>query len=415
MAEMVVVLSELLVVLAISIAVRLFAERVEISYTVGLVLVGFVVALLGIQLDIPLSPDLIMIVFLPTILFHGATEIEAGHFWDNLPFVLAMTALGLPIAILGLGWAGSHLLGFPLLVSFLFATIVYPVDPVSVIRLFRDVQAPGRLAAIVESESHLGDGITIVVYSTIVALLAGTDRAAYALRTLSMASDTVTLVWNIAVVSIGGLVVGLVSGTVVYVILRLGEERMVDLLLTIFLPYGSFLLADQLLHVSGVLATVAAGLVIGSYGKRDAIHADNVEYLENMWDAAAFLISTYLFLLIGMQVSVELLVTHLDRIILTVVLVLITRAAVVYSLMEILNRSTSVHIPRHYQHFMVWGGLHTVVPVALALSIPIGIPLRETLQAMVLGVAVISIIVQGSLLPYVLRIVIPIDQRHIEI
>ncbi|WP_411966871.1 cation:proton antiporter [Haloferax sp. YSSS75] len=407
MAETVVILSELLLVLAISIAVRVIASRIGISYIVGLVLVGFAVAILGIELAIPLSSDLIMVVFLPTVLFQGATEIEPGHFWDNLPFVLVITVFGLPLAILFIGWVGNHLLGFSLLVSLLFATIVYPVDPVSVIRIFREVDAPPRLAALVESESHLGDGFVIVMYTTIVAVLLQTDNGSVGLGTLWSLSDALTVAWDIVFVSLGGLVVGIVSGIAVYLVLRAEEERMVDLLLTIFLPYGSFLLADRLLGVSGVLATVAAGLVIGSYGKRDAIHPDNVNYLENMWDAAAFLISTYLFLLIGMQVSVGELVRHLDLVVLTVVLVLVTRATVVYTLVGALNRASSEAVARNYQHIMVWSGLHTVVPVALVLSLPDGIPLRETLQAMVLGVAVLSIVFQGSLLPYVLRMVIP--------
>lgn len=411
MAETVVILSELLLILAISIGVRLFAERIGISYIVGLILVGFAVAVFGVQLEIPLSPDLIMIVFLPTILFQGATEIEAGHFWDNLPFVLAITVFGLPIAILLLGLMGSQVFGFPLLVSLLFATIVYPVDPVSVIRIFREVEAPARLAALVESESHLGDGFTIVVYSTIVALLAQPDSSSPGLETVWTIADIVAVGWEIAIVSLGGLIVGIVAGTVVYLILLIEEERMVQLLVTILLPYGSFLLADELLHVSGVLATVAAGLVIGSYGKRDAIHPNNVEYLENMWDAAAFLISTYLFLVIGMQVSLELLVDHLGVIILTVLFVLAARAMVVYGFTELLNRSMAANIRRSYQHIMVWSGLHTVVPVALVLSIPQEIPIRNTLQAIVLGVAVLSIVVQGSLLPYVLRTVLPPERQ----
>lgn len=411
MAETVVILSELLVILTISIVVRLVAERIGITYVVGLILVGFAVAVSGIQLGIPLSPDLIMIVFLPTILFQGATEIEAGHFWDNLPYVLAITVLGLPIAIATLGWVGSHVFGFPLVVSLLFATIVYPVDPVSVIRIFREVEAPGRLAALVESESHLGDGFTIVVYSTIVALLVQGDGVAGASQSLWTLADIVAIGWQISVVSIGGLLVGIVTGTAVYLVLRVEEERMVELLLTILLPYGSFLLADEVLQVSGILATVAAGLLMGSYGKRDAIHRDNVEFLENMWDAAAFLISTYLFLVIGMQVSIALLVNHLDRIVLTVVLVLAARAMVVYSLTTLLNRGTSANVRRSYQHIMVWSGLHTVVPVALVLSIPAAIPIRDTLQAMVLGVAVLSIVFQGSLLPYVLRRVLPAEPQ----
>jgi CPA1 family monovalent cation:H+ antiporter len=102
---------------------------------------------------------------------------------------------------------------------------------------------------------------------------------------------------------------------------------------------------------------------------------------------------------IGTLVSVELLVTHLDRIVLTVGLVLGARAGVVYGLTTLLNRGISANVQRGYQHIMVWSGLHTVVPVALVLSLPAAIPIRDTLQAMVLGVAVLSIVFQGSLLP----------------
>ncbi|WP_135825442.1 cation:proton antiporter [Halorussus ruber] len=403
MSDLVVLVGELMLVLGIAAVVRALATRVRIPFTVVLVVVGFAISVSQLQVSLDLSPDLVMKVLLPTIIFQGAEETKPGHFGDVLPEAILMVVLGLPFAVLLLGLAGSYAFGVPLVIALLYAVIVYPIDPVAVLAIFRDTEAPVRLGVLAETESHLSEGFAIVTFSTLLALVWEQVQTGQSIEGLVTVPELVNLAVEITWVSLGGLAVGLVTGGLVLLVLRYAVEEMAQLLFLIILPYGSYLLAEELLHLSGVLAVVSAGLLIGTYGKAKVIRAETVEFVEEIWRTAAFLATTVLFVLVGIRVPVDHLLNFMPLILVAAVLVFLVRALSVYPVIKLVNRSSTGRIPLDYQHVLVWGGMHTVVPIALFLSVPDALPYHDKLGAMVFGVAVLSIVVQGILMPYVLQ------------
>jgi CPA1 family monovalent cation:H+ antiporter len=398
----------------------LVAKVGEFPYTIALLLAGVAVSVIVsvyasvgpvaqfrdiVVENLALSHDLILLVILPPLLFEGAATTDIERFRANVVPILTLAIPGLLVSVVLLGVAGRFVFpalvsgevgaGFSLLVSLLFAAMILPTDPVSVLALFEELGAPERLAVLVEGESLINDGVGVVVFSTLFALVtSGADPAV-----LTDPTEVSLIAGELVVVALGGAVVGLVSGYAVYSVMINLDEQMTEIVLTLVLAYGSFLLAEHYLHVSGVIATVVAGLFIGNQGAEYAMSPRTKVSVFNTWETAAFLVNTFIFIAIGVRTPVFRLVSNWRLILGAIVLVLLARAAVVYPAAFLLNRRRwSLSLP--YQHVVVWGGLHASIPIALVLGLPrsgglLTPELTRTLEAMVFGVAAFSLVVQG--------------------
>lgn len=409
MVEVTAVVEGLVFSVAVAVTVRAVANRSPFPYTVLLVAVGFVLSVtrpvtrFGATLAPLFSHDAILYLFLPAIVFQGAVEVDLREFWANLPAFGSMVLLGLPLAVAAIGWLGTYAFGFPLLLSLLFATMAYPIDPVAVLALFDEMGAPERLSVLLEGESLLDDGLAIVLYGTVVDLVLLAEGSPEGVHPLALGRLDAVFV-DFVTVSGGGLAVGFGVGYAVYRVQHLTDDRMSDFLLTLVAGYGSFALAEDYLHVSGVLAAVAAGLLLGSVGKKYAVDEATMTFLDETWRALVFFLNTVLFILIGLQVSPGDLAEFLRPVLTATVLVLGVRASVVYLVINAVNVTLDDPVPPNYQHVIVWSGLHGVIPVALALGLRPRIPLQDQLRTMVFGVVVGSMVVQGLLMPKVLRV-----------
>ncbi|NHN59532.1 MULTISPECIES: sodium:proton antiporter [Halorussus] len=396
-------LIDLLSVFVIAAGVGVFVAKIgRFPYTIALLLAGLTVSILGVTIDIELSHDLILLVFLPPLLFEGAATTDLEHFRTNLTHILVLAVVGLIAAILLLGVVGHYAFGFPLLVALLFAAMILPTDPVSVLALFEELGAPERLSVLVEGESLVNDGVGVVIFTTLYALVLQSTRAGTDLAELVTADTIVSASTDILVASVGGALVGLVAGLAVYQVMYRLDEHMTEIVLTLVLAYGSFLLAEHTLsgvigdyYFSGVIATVTAGFLIGNRGAERAMSAQTKISVFNTWETAAFLVNTLIFLLIGAKTPIHQVVTHGRLILLAIPLVVLARAAVVYPIVNLVNQAVARPVPVDYQHVMVWGGLHGSIPIALVLGLPPNFPLLEELRAMVFGVAAFSLVVQG--------------------
>jgi CPA1 family monovalent cation:H+ antiporter len=386
-------LLDLLGVFIIAAGVGVLVAKVgRFPYTIALLVAGFAVSVLGVGIDVTLSHDLILLVLLPPLLFEGAATTDLAQFRANLLPILALAVPGLLVSVAVLGWLGTMAFAFPPLVALLFAAMILPTDPVSVLALFDELGAPDRLATLVEGESLINDGVGVVVFS---ALLAIVTESGGETASLLSAARLGNLAVGITVASLGGLAVGLAAGYAVYRVMANLDEHMTEIVLTLILAYGSFLVAEHYLGVSGVIATVVAGLFIGNQGAEYAMSPQTKISIFNTWETGAFIVNTFIFLMIGVKTPIDQLLTHVPLIAMAVVLVLVARAVVVYPITTLVNRVLAARVSRAYQHVMVWGGLHASIPIALVLGLPPATPFREELRAMVFGVAAFSLVVQG--------------------
>ncbi|WP_267640502.1 cation:proton antiporter [Haloarchaeobius amylolyticus] len=397
-------LASVVAIFAIAFVVRrLVDRRSDLSYASVLVAVGLLVSVLGVDFGLELSADLILAVLLPTIVFEGTTGLDVRELRRNAVLIVVLAVVGLPLGVALLGLLGTVAFGFSLLVALLFAAVVLPTDPAAVLSLFEQFDVGDRLSVTIEGESLLNDGVAIVVFSTLVAAFQQADGAGGAVASLATADEAAWFVFDVALVGGGGFAVGAVVGYVAHLGARRLRDRLAVMLLTVVVAYGSFLLAEWALGVSGILATVGAGLLMGAHEQTHEHMSAPESFVQQVWHVAAFLVSTVLYVLIGAAVDVAQFVQYGEFVVLAAVLVVLVRALTIYPLVTATNRVLEDPLPLRAQHIMVWGGLHTVVPVGLALSLPPGVPEREVVQTMVFGVAIVSVVAQGLLMPAVLR------------
>lgn len=404
--ELVSTLLAILAVLSLAFLVReITVRRRELSYASLLVTVGLAISLVGVSIDIELTHDLIIMVLLPAVLFQGTTELNLDTLVDNAALILTLALVGLPAAIIVMGVAGNVVFGFPLLVSLVFAAIILPTDPAAVIALFQEFEAPDRLSVTVEGESLLNDGIAVVIFSTLFAAVQESQTSGQSLAELATLGEMAGLTDDLVVVGGGGALVGGLIGYTAHKVARQIQDYKGFILLTVLVAYGSFVVAHHFVGVSGILAVVVAGLLMGGHSEAEYEQdAEKLEFIEHVWGAGAFLASTLLYVLIGAQVNVSDFPEHLSLVVSAAILVVVVRAVVTYPLLALVNRFISKPMPIRCQSLVVWSGLHTVIPIALVLSLPPSFPFHEELRTMVFGVAIISMVVQGLLTPYVLKL-----------
>jgi CPA1 family monovalent cation:H+ antiporter len=369
------------ILLLVACLIAMVTRRFGWPYSVGLAAAGAGIAYLPNAPQLPLSRDLIFNIFLPPLVFEAALKLEWRPFRRELPVTLVLAFAGVAIAAAVVA-AGMHwLVGWSWIGAALFAVLIAATDPVSVIASFRELKVEPRLSMLVESESLLNDGVVAVIFSVLIAVVAGGAS--------SPGAVAASFLWTLC----GGVLIGAICGAAVLLIAGKTDDHLVEISLTSIAAYGSFLVAERA-HASGVLASLTAGLVIGNLGLAGAISHHGRQHLLDAWDFFAFLANSFVFILIGMNVAtspVGLLGFATAGI--AVVLVLFGRIAAVYPLCAIFFRS-KLAVPARYQHILVWGGLRGALGLALALTLP-PIPERVAIILTTFVVVAFSLFVQG--------------------
>ena len=382
-------LSKIIGLLLVALAVALITRRTRRPYTVALVIAGLVLGMLQLVEAIQLSKELVLMVFLPPLLFEGALHIRAAILRPRAGLVLSLSLLGTLLTALIVGAAAHWLLGFDWLSGLLLGAIIAPTDPVSVLATFRAAHVDEELATIVESESLFNDGIAVVLYLLLLSALGGTPL------------EPLRGIGEFALVVGGGALVGLGLGFLSMRLLSRLGDHLVEVMVTLVAAYGAFLLAEEF-HVSGVIAVSVIGLVIGNHGWSRAPSLETRENVALFWEVVAFLVNSILFLLVGFELRPSLLIDDLLSIVIVFGVLIVGRALIVYG-MGALSRWMGRGLPSSWQHVIVWGGLRGSVPVALALGLPLTLAGRDNLVAIVFGVVLFSLLGQGLTIPSLLR------------
>ncbi len=376
-------------ILFVASLVAMLTRRIGMPYSVGLVVAGFALALTPVGADLQLTPELIMQVFLPPLVFEAAIQIRWRPFKRELPLLLVLVTVGVVLAASLVAVGMHYFAGWSWLGAAFFGVLIAATDPVSVIAAFKELKVDHRLHLLVESESLLNDGVAALCFALLVGIAAGGDVGA--------ASISVALVK----IALGGILCGLAVAGALLLIAGRTHDKLVEISLTMLAAYGSFLLAEHF-HMSGVLATLAAGILVGNYGWMGSISDEGRTGVLNFWDYAAFLANSFVFILIGSGEASPTLVAAIPIAILATILSLAGRAVAVYPLSLAFARSR-LAVPWKYKHVLFWGGLRGALALALALALPTGIAEREAIIAAAFLVVAFSIFVQGLTMPVLIR------------
>jgi len=387
------------VLLAIAAAMAIIVQRIKVPYTVALVIVGLAFAFFPNFVDIDFSPELILGLLIPPLLFEATLHLPwkklRADLFPVLLFAIGGTMLG-TFAVGGIVW---WLVGVPWLAAVAFGALVSATDPVAVIAFFKQLGVTKRLSVLVEGESLFNDAVAFVAFTLAV--------------TAAKPGETFTIgkaIGDFVIVGGGGLAVGIVLGWFVsQVVLARVDDALIETTTTLALAYGSFLVAEEFgliigvdgLHFSGILAVVAAGLMVGTYGLVNTSPTTRIT-LEYFWEVLAFLVNSLVFLVIGLKINLR----EIDfaenalNVVVAIAVILVVRFVIVYGFGAIHSRlQPSRRVPRAFSHVMYWGGLRGAISLALALLLEksdFAPEVVDTLLVMTFGVVLFTLLIQGT-------------------
>jgi len=385
---------ELFVLLiAAAAVVALLTRRSGLPYSVALVLLGLLIAAIGPSPDLVVTPQLVLIALVPGLVFEAAYRLDITELRRTF---IGVAILAIPGVLVSAGVVALVLTatGLDPSLAFIVGAIVSATDPVSVVATFRSLGAPARLRTLVEAESLFNDGTAVVVFSIAVAAATGGVE------------PTSAVAWfaSTIVVSAG---LGLAAGVVATRLMVFAEDHLIELAISVVLAYGTYIVADRL-GQSGIIASVVSGIVLGTYGRRVGVRASTFAALDQTWEFVAFLLTAFVFLLIGLAISIGTLLDSMGAIAVGVVGVLAGRAIVVYLILGSGSRAVRAAgrgpvVPTAWLHVLFWAGLRGAIAVGLALSLPEDLPQRSYLQTIVFGITLFTLLVQGATSGFLIR------------
>ena len=338
--------------------------------------------------------DVLMQGMLSFLLFAGALHVDLQalreYRWQVAVLALAGTLLSTMVVGVGM-WLVLPLVGvaLPLPYCLLFGALISPTDPIAVMGILKSAGAPKNLELVIAGESLFNDGVGVVIFALLLGILAnGTNPTFVGAGALLLQEAG------------GGLLFGLVLGRVTFWLLRSIDQYQVEVLLTLAAVMGGYALASHL-HVSGPLAMVVCGLMIGNGGRALAMSDHTRRYIDMFWELVDEILNAVLFVLIGMEVLLisftrPLLVAGAAAIAVTLAARWLTVGLPVGVARPLFG------LPHGASRILTWGGLRGGISVALALSLPIGAE-RETILALTYCVVIFSILVQGLTIGRVVR------------
>jgi len=386
----------LVVLFVIATAVALLAHRFRVPYTVALVLAGIGIGTLGLIEPPHLTKSLLFAFILPGLLFEAAFQLDPALVRRNWRVITALAVPGVVVAIsltAAICTLAFRVLGldpgFSMTMGLVFGGLIAATDPIAVVALFRSMHTSPRLTTVIEGESLLNDGTSIVFLTLILGYVAGTTTTPTAIA--------VQLVMMVG----GGVLVGAAMGLGTSGVMKRIDDPMIEITLAVIAAYGSFVVAEQL-HCSGVLATVTAGMICGDYGQQAAMSPASRTTVHAFWQYASFALNSLVFLMVGFTVPLGSLLASWPEIGIAYLAALGGRAGVV-AVVSFLFGRTAERLPAGWPAVLTWGGLRGALSVVLALGLAPDFPERALLEVMTLGVVVVSLTVQGLSMGWVLR------------
>jgi CPA1 family monovalent cation:H+ antiporter len=391
------------ILLTTAAGVAILSRRIRVPFTVSLVIVGLVFAFTPSFVDLNVSPEFILGLLVPPLIFEATLNLPWPKLKADLGIVLAMAIGGTMLGTFIVAGIVRPVVDIPWLAAIAFGALISATDPVAVVAFFKTLGVEKRLNVLVEGESLFNDAVAIVVFS--LAVGAAADGTSLSLG---------PAIGEFLLVGLGGLAVGIVLGYVVSaIVLAKVDDHLIETAVTLALAYGSYLVAESFgtifnvgeFHFSGILAVVAAGLMVGHVGLKNTSPTTRLT-LENFWEFLAFLVNSFVFLLLGIEIDLTEIGVELGAVAVAIGSILISRLLIVHSFAAVYSRLRPERaIPVSWRHVSWWGGLRGAISLALALSFGTAFDpeVIATIQIMTFGVVLFTLLGQGTTIAALIR------------
>ncbi|SFQ40252.1 cation:proton antiporter [Salibacterium halotolerans] len=379
-----------LILVMIAAGTTAIAKKCKQPYPIVLVIVGTIIGLIDIPLMEPFITFIteeevfhfvVITLFLPALLGEAALKLPSSQLNENKKPIIALVLIGILVSFGVIGFSSMWVLQLSIPAAFVFAAVMSATDPVSVLSIFKTVGVNERLSTVIEGESLFNDGVAVVLFNiSAFSLLTYTD--------LGMVGAVHGLWEFVKVVSLG-FIIGGALGYVVSLLTKYFDDYPLEILFSLLLFYGSFILAETI-HASGVIAVVTAALILGNYGAEIGMSPATKLNISSFWDVAALLANSLVFLMVGLEITRIDITDKWGLIFAAIVIVLLARSAAVYSSLFFVKEA-----PPRWMHILNWGGLKGSLSIALVLSLPRDFTGREELLIMAFSVVLFSLVGQG--------------------
>ena len=385
----------LVVLLGIAMLVTGVGRKLPIPFTVILVVIGVLLSNLAGRWpalqplkDFELSPEVMLFIFLPALIFESGFALDARQLIKDLPAVLILAIPGMLLSTFIVGLGVWFALDTRLIIALVFGALISATDPVAVVALFKELGAPNRLNVLVEGESLLNDATAIVAFSILLAIAIEGSAIGF--------SDIDNVFLEFLRVFFGGVIFGSLLGFVVCELLyRIQANISVILTSSIITAYASFVVGEHALHVSGVMAVVGAAIALRLFGM-SRIRQDATHSISETWEVIALCCNSLLFLMVGLSVNTENVLSRIGPVLIVVALVLAARALTIYTFVPLTTRWFKLpHVTLGERHIMWWGGLKGGLAIAVVLSIPADLPERQFLFDLTIGVVLFTLLISA--------------------
>ena len=390
-----------MILLLVALMAEPLARRIHLPFTAVLVIFGFIGShvfestVIDIGAQTKQFHDLVFFVFLPVLIFESAFAIDGKLFFNNLApiLILAIPVMLFSTVVTGvlIYWGIDHATGFPWVAAFITGALLSATDPVAVVALLKQGGTPKRLATLISGESLLNDATAIVAFSLALFL------ALHPEQDITAGSAFI----QFCIVFFGGLVIGILVSFVALLMQRAIEDPVVQGLISVIAAYFAFLLAEKTFHISGVMAVLALGLIMGRAHRADY---DEDNFVERLWAFNAYIANALVFLIMGYIISLDMFQERWLAILIGIGSVLVVRMIGLFLLVPVATALTPEEpIDMRYRTVLFWGGLRGAVTLALALSIPTELDYWWTIQSIAFGVVVFTLFVQAPTMNSLLR------------
>jgi len=394
----------LVLMLFVALLLKPVAEKFHIPFAGLLVVTGFIGSELivgfggdtGIRYDS--FHDLILLVFLPLLIFEAAFKIDMDLLLKNgiviLFFAIPVMLLSTFAAAIMIYYGIGHPTGFPWIAALITGALLAATDPVAVLEVMRRLGVPERLCILLDGEALFNDATAIVTFSIFLYI------AQHPLENITVTDASLRFL----IVFFGGAIAGLFRGFSFLFLSRLLQDYIQQAIVTLIAAYASYLIAEQILHVSGVMSVLVAGMVLGKVIHHDFQDHERRHFVDDFWTFNVYVAESLMFLLMGVTVTVGMFTDNWLAMLIGIAAVLIARAVGIFGGAPLVSLLPNVEpVPKSYQRLIFLGGLRGAVTLALALALPFELEYWWTIQSIAFGVVLFTLFVQAPLISPVLK------------